>query len=153
MVPSAEDHTLYPWKLGNLWDFRPDSDNQPNYPKVGTNGDGYWYYNTILNEVGAIGPDSAGANNIVATGYNDGSLYLVDNERNNFPWVVVNSGAPKSVSSFLDAWKNDKGMYDDQFPSYCQPDFPPISSGGINYKSGKSITYILDFISPLKIGE
>lgn len=148
LPPTPADHTLYPWNLGYLWDFKKDSSG-PSVP--GTNGSKYWYYNTILNEVGAIGPDSAGSNNIVATGYNDASLYLVDNERNNFPWVVVNSGAPESVSSFLDAWKNDKGMYDNQFPSYCQPDFPPISSGGINYKSGKSITYILDFISPLKI--
>lgn len=139
----------YPWKLGYVWDFEAD----PNGPQAaGTNGNGnYWYYNTILNEVGGVAPIGPEPNNTEATGYNDGSLYLVDNERNNFPWVIVNSGAPGSVRDLLNNWEGDTGMYDTEFPSYCQDTFPPKLSNGVGYKSGNSIKYILDFISPLKL--
>ena len=49
--------------------------------------------------------------------FNDGSVYHLSNERNNYPWVIINSTQPKSIDNLLkNTFNNDTGMYDRRTP-------------------------------------
>jgi|TARA_B110000879_G_scaffold209868_1_gene298624 hypothetical protein len=135
----------------------------------GSNGTGSgWYYNDILKHVGSIFPstttDDEGnksfANLTVPTGSNDNALYMVSNERNNFPWIIINSGAPASVVNLLNNMQGRTGMTGNmQLPTAAtspenipdeslDPTFPPALNGGISYE-GDGIQNIINFISPI----
>ena len=83
---------------------------------------------------------------------NDDDIYYLNNERNNFPWVIVNSGAPVSVEILLEEIKDTNGMYDELLPAIAirTGTFPPFVSRGIKYVGG-GIKSIKDFVSPLDI--
>lgn len=132
---------------GYVWEFKEED-------HTGTIGDGRWLYETITDAVGgefleemtAAKPETNEEDPPV---HNDHEIYNLDNERNNFPWLVVNSGRTESIKSFLQGWKGDKGMYDDEFPALAQPSWPPKKHGGIKFVK-KGIDGILDFMSPIE---
>ncbi len=83
--------------------------------------------------------------------FNDADIYVVDNERSNFPWLIVNSGQPSSVNSLLVSLNGANGMYDEQLPSIATSTgtFPPVVAGGSVSISPQGRVSILDYISPL----
>ena len=111
-----------------------------------------WYYNAMIFEVGGV---ELPAENVILTeptGENDAEIYYLNNERNNFPWVILNSGAPVSVGNLLEELENTNGMYDGVLPAIAirTGTFPPFVTGGIKYVGG-GIKSIKDFISPLDL--
>lgn len=82
--------------------------------------------------------------------FNDAEIYTVESERNNYPWVVIQSSQPASLKTFLENWEGDVGMYDDKLPQIAIDvgTYPPVVFGGITYVGG-GIRGILDYISPI----
>jgi hypothetical protein len=120
-------------------------------PEIGPQGTDY-YYNAMIFEVGGV---ELPAENVILTeptGENDAEIYYLNNERNNFPWVILNSGAPESVGNLLEELENTNGMYDGLLPAIAirTGTFPPVVTGGIKYVGG-GIKSIKDFISPLDL--
>ena len=78
--------------------------------------------------------------------FNDTELYELDNERNNYPMVIINSAAPESVDRLLAQRINGhNGMYDGKLPEIVKR-----SALNVNMKvdtNGRKM--ILDHISPL----
>ena len=133
---------------GYVWEWQEED-------HTGTIGDGRWLYETITDAVGgefveefqAI--DEPYTNKESPPIHYDNKIYNVDNERNHFPYVVINSTRPASIKTFLKDWEGKNGMYDDELPILAQSSYPPKKHGGIKYVKG-GITAILDFISPLE---
>jgi len=130
---------------GVEWDWVEGSETRGN---DGTD----WYYNAMIFEVGGV---ELPAENVILTeptGENDAEIYYLNNERNNFPWVILNSGAPESVGNLLEELENTNGMYDGLLPAIAirTGTFPPVVTGGIKYVGG-GIKSIKDFISPLDL--
>lgn len=130
---------------GVEWDW---VDGSPTGGNDGTD----WYYNAMIFEVGGV---ELPAENVILTeptGENDAEIYYLNNERNNFPWVILNSGAPESVGNLLEELENTNGMYDGLLPAIAirTGTFPPVVTGGIKYVGG-GIKSIKDFISPLDL--
>jgi len=109
-----------------------------------------WFYNSMIFEVGGVELPQQNVILITPTSKNDAEIYYLNNERNNFPWVIMNSGAPVSVGEMLEDLKDTNGMYDKVLPAIAirTGTFPPYVSGGIKYTGG-GIRSIKDFISPL----
>ena len=135
-------------KFGYVWEFKEET-------HTGTIGDGRWLYETITDAVGgeyveefqAVGEPYT--NEESPPIHYDDKIYNVDNERNHFPYVVINSTRPASIKSFLKDWEGKTGMYDDELPELAKSSYPPKKHDGIKYVKG-GITAILDFISPLE---
>lgn len=133
---------------GYVWEWKEET-------HTGTIGDGRWLYETITDAVGgefveefqAI--DEPYTNEETPPIHYDEKIYNLDNERNHFPYVVINSTRPASVKTFLEEWEGKNGMYDEELPELCKPSYPPKKYEGIKYVKG-GITAILDFISPLE---
>lgn len=130
--------------LGNAWTWTPGS-------PTGGNDQTDWFHNRILEKVGGIELPEEDVILTEPTTENDDDIYYLNNERNNFPWVILNSGAPASVETLLDELKDTNGMYDKLIPQIAinTDTFPPLIKGGIKYVGG-GIQAIKDFISPLK---
>jgi len=130
---------------GVEWDWVDGSDS-------GGNNGTEWYYNAMIFEVGGVELPAEDAILIEPTGENDAEIYYLNNERNNFPWVIMNSGAPVSVGTLLEELEDTNGMYDDLLPAIAirTGTFPPFVTGGIKYVGG-GIKSIKDFISPLDL--
>ena len=144
------------WEFGYLWDENPTLT-----PQI-TNGtfkgkDGFvplysdtvaWFYDTITYSISGIQvKEKIGT---PADGDNDGDIYHLDNERNHYPWRIVNGATAKSVRYMLDEILVEKtnGMYDDTLPAIVTEvgTYPPIK--GLRYvKDGKE--GIVNFISPI----
>ena len=143
---------------GFVWEFYDDEIDENGYDiylsNPGTIGDGRWLYETITDAVGgefleemtAAEPETNEEDPPV---HNDHEIYNLDNERNHFPWLVINSGRTESIKSFLEGWEGDKGMYDDEFPKLAKPSWPPKKHDGIKFVK-KGIDGILDFMSPIE---
>ena len=135
-------------RFGYVWEFKEETHE-------GTIGDGRWLYETITDAVGgefveefqAVGEPYT--NRESPPIHYDDKIYNVDNERNHFPYVVINSTRPASIKTFLEGWRGNNGMYDGQLPILAQSSYPPKKHGGIKYVKG-GITAILDFVSPLE---
>lgn len=136
---------------GYVWEM--DEDLLP--LNTGTIGDGRWLYETITQSVGgefveefqAVGEPYT--NEETPPRHYDEKIYNLDNERNHFPYVVINSARPASIKTFLQDWEGKNGMYDETLPRLAKSSYPPKKHGGIKYVKG-GITAILDFISPLE---
>ena len=121
---------------------------------TGTIGDGRWLYETITDAVGGEFLDEYTAkepetNEEDPPIHNDDEIYNLDNERNHYPYVVINSARPASIKTFLEEWEGKNGMYDENLPELAKDTYPPKKHGGIKYVKG-GIDAILDFISPLE---
>lgn len=77
--------------------------------------------------------------------FNDGEIYNLDNERNHYPWVVINSGQIASVNTLLQSMVGKTGMYDEELPVLSADTYPPLRSGGLQIDRKA----ILDYLSPL----
>lgn len=150
------------WKYGYLWD------DEPTVPPMILNGtykpvDGItaqysdviaWYYDTVTWTIGGIHVQELQDEDARIDGFpgipNDPDIYHLDNERNHYPWRIVNSATPKSIKFLLDEVlvEGTNGMYDDTLPAMATEigTYPPIK--GLTYvKDGKE--GILNFISPV----
>ena len=78
--------------------------------------------------------------------FNDSSLYHLDNERNNYPMIIINSAAPESIDRLLrDNIDGQTGMYDGSMPSVSMDSFGPKKGMAVSEGDRKKI---LDYISP-----
>ncbi len=78
--------------------------------------------------------------------FNDDLLYDLDNERNNYPMLIINSAAPESVDRLLAQRINGhNGMYDGKIPEMVRASEMDISMK-VDTNGRKMI---LDHISPL----
>ena len=143
--PEDDANTGYAWEWYNSND--PPNEEGPGYK-------GLWWWSHFVKEAGGIPTSPDRKSNITPTGDNDAEVYVLNNERNNFPWVIINSASPASVKTLLNTLKGSNGMFDGilpQFarnPQYMSPIFPPVVNNGISYEDG-GISAIADFISPL----
>lgn len=85
--------------------------------------------------------------------FNDAEVYELDNERNNYPMVIINSAQPESINHLLVSQiSNKNGMYDDTLPAildaHSQNELP-VKSGGMKI-TARGREMILAHISPLK---
>ena len=146
--PDAASHGDGGEYAGYVWEWQEET-------HTGTIGDGRWLYETITDAVGgefveefqAI--DEPYTNEETPPIHYDEKIYNVDNERNHFPYVVINSTRPASVKAFLQDWEGKNGMYDEELPELAKASYPPRRHNGIKYVKG-GIPAILDFISPLE---
>ena len=130
-----------------MWEWKEEN-------HTGTIGDGRWLYETITDAVGgefleemtAAEPETNEEDPPV---HNDHEIYNLDNERNHFPWLVVNSGRTESIKSFLQGWEGKNGMYDEDLPKLAKSSYPPKKHNGIKFVK-KGIDGILDFMSPIE---
>ena len=137
-------------RFGYVWEFKEET-------HTGTIGDGRWLYETITDAVGGEFIEEFQAEEEPTTNqeeppiHYDEKIYNLDNERNHYPYVVINSARPISIKSFLKDWEGKNGMYDEKLPELAEKHgtYPPVKHGGIKYVKG-GIDGILDFISPLK---
>ena len=144
----ARDHGDGGKYAGYVWEWQQET-------HTGTIGDGRWLYETITDAVGgefveefqAI--DEPYTNEEDTPIHYDDKIYNLDNERNHFPYVVINSTRPASIKTFLEEWEGKNGMYDEELPELAKDTYPPKKHEGIKYVKG-GITAILDFISPLE---
>ena len=134
-------------RFGFVWEFKEET-------HTGTEGDGRWLYQTISDVTGGVFLEEVlgtpGGNGETPTEFNDDEVYNVDNDRHHFPWIVINSAKVSSVKAFLEGWKGDNGMYDEELPKLAKDvgTYPPHVQGGIKFvKSG--VDGILDYVSPL----
>ena len=80
--------------------------------------------------------------------FNDDKVYEIDNERHNFPLIIVNSAQPASIEQMLnDQFNQQNGMYDDEVPALVDGSWPPSRKMQV---SAGQIKSILDYISPLE---
>ena len=132
---------------GYVWEWQEED-------HTGTIGDGRWLYETITDAVGGefveeFQAEEPSTNEDEPPIHYDEKIYNIDNERNHFPYVVINSARPVSIKSFLKEWEGKNGMYDEELPKLAKGSYPPKKHGGIKYVKG-GIDGILDFISPLQ---
>lgn len=150
------------WKYGYLWDDEPtvppmilNGTYKPVDGKVATKSDPIaWFYDTVTWTIGGIHVQELQEEDAIIDGFpgipNDPDIYHLDNERNHYPWRIVNSATPKSIKFLLDEVlvEGTNGMYDDTLPAMATEigTYPPIK--GLTYvKDGKE--GILNFISPV----
>ena len=145
--PDAADRGDGGEYVGFVWENETET-------HTGTEGDDRWLYQSITDAAGGIfleevlgAPSSSGTTPSV---FFDSDVYNIDNDRHHFPWIIVNSGAPKSVKFFLeDYWEGQNGMYDSDLPALAKETYPPAKHGGIKYvKDG--VDGIVDYISPIE---
>lgn len=111
-----------------------------------------WLYDTITYTLGGDQVEEVQGES--PDGDNDDMIYHLGNERNNYPWRIVNGSTPKSVYELLKKGplkKKSNGMYDGSVPELAEDcgTWPPLT--GIKYVKGKEKA-IVDFISPVGTG-
>ena len=107
-----------------------------------------WFYGTITYTIG--GDQVRERQGDAADGDNDDLVYHLDNERNNYPWRVVNGATAKSVKTMLEEVIKEKsnGMYDESLPALAEDvgTYAPLE--GLKFVKDK-IDGIVNFISPV----
>jgi hypothetical protein len=135
---------------GYAWNF-------PSSTPSGEEGSGKWRYDSIIaGTVNVALPSynsewSAGTASThvpgIRTTFNDAEIYHLDNERNHYPYIIVNSGQPASINTLLETLQGQNGMYDDELPTIASTDtYPPSSLIEITEEGAAAI---MDFISPI----
>jgi len=135
---------------GYAWNF-------PSSTPSGEEGSGKWRYDSIIagtvnialpsyNSEWSAGTASTHVPGIRTT-FNDAEVYHLDNERNHYPYIIVNSGQPASINTLLETLQGQNGMYDDELPAIASTDtYPPSSLIEITEAGAAAI---MDFISPI----
>lgn len=136
---------------GYKWNFGTET-------PLGNEGNSYFDWEIIMDTVGnpvklsSWNPNTktytASASSTTPATFNDASLYHVDNERNHYPFIIINSAQPGSLNTLLTNLNGDNGMYDGELPSLAKGTYPPKKEGGLTITSDDRVA-ILDFISPL----
>lgn len=138
---------------GYKWNFATETD-------PGEDNSGNWRWNSIVGSVAQpetltswTQVDASGTATATATTpaqFNDAELYNIDNERNHYPYIIVNSGQPASVDTLLQSLNGDNGMYDQVLPQIAVTTgtYPPVVEEGLTVDDDTRRN-ILDFISPL----
>jgi len=107
-----------------------------------------WFYGTITYTIG--GDQVTERQGDKADADNDGIVYHLDNERNNYPWRVINAASAKSVKNMLEnvIKEGSNGMYDGSTPQLAKDvgNYPP--NNGLKFVKDK-IDGIVNFISPV----
>lgn len=136
---------------GYKWNFSSET------PTGDENSDN-WFYDTIIETVAAPKMSSynkswtpqtmSSATATTPAVFNDAQIYHIDNERNHYPFIIINSGQPASINTLLQSLNGKNGMYDNTVPAIATATgtYPPIS--GIEITDGSRVS-ILDYISPL----
>jgi len=125
------------WSQGYIWTNTTTTFSGDNQSR--------WLYETITQSVG--GDAVQEKNGSIPNNDNDAELYHIDNERNHYPFRIINSTSPKSINNILTTIEGTNGMYDGAAPRLAKSSWPPRA--GIRYvKGGKK--GILDFISPIE---
>lgn len=145
------------WKYGYQWSENPEVPAQINVgtmkPKKGITAQYSdkiaWYYDTITWGIAGIHVEEK--QDVVPDGENDADIYHLDNERNNYPFRIIQSATPKSVRYMLDEIivEGGNGMYDETLPEMATEigTYPPTK--GFKYvKQGKD--GLVNFISPIE---
>jgi hypothetical protein len=108
-----------------------------------------WFYGTITY---TIGGDMVGeCQGDAADADNDGLIYHLDNERNNYPWRIINGATAQSVKNMLERSplvEGSNGMYDGSVPAIASEigTWPPTV--GLRFvKDG--VDGLVNFISPV----
>ena len=127
---------------GFVWKF--EEEDRPS-----GDGDDQWRYESITDCVGGdrIEEKTATpeAEKETPAVFNDEDVYHLDNERNNYPFVIVQSAQPQSIKDFLEENMQGKnGMYDDELPSLAQSSYPPTKGIKVD------VDAIVEYISPLE---
>lgn len=138
---------------GYKWNFSSET-------AQGEDNSGQWRWNSILGSVAQPetlsswnAVDASGTATATATTpavFNDAELYHLNNERNHYPYIIINSGQPASVDTLLQSLNGDNGMYDQELPAIAVTGgtYPPVLSNGLVITE-ETRRGILDFISPL----
>jgi hypothetical protein len=137
--------------VGYEWEF-------PTSTPTGDDNSGKWRYQSIIdgvvnikftsyNKDWAPGTESTHVPGIRTT-FNDAEVYQLDNERNHFPYIIINSGQPASVSTLLQTLQGQNGMYDNALPDIAglKGTYPPVNRIEITDAGAEAI---IDFISPI----
>lgn len=138
---------------GYKWNFSQETDQ-------GEENSGNWRWDSIVTAVAQ--PESLSSWSVVdASGtatatattpsvFNDAELYNIDNERNHYPYIIINSGQTASVDALLQTLNEDNGMYDQSLPAIAVTGgtYPPVVENGLTITVERRRD-ILDFISPL----
>ena len=128
---------------GFVWKFeredRPSGD-----------GSNQWRYESITDAVGGDRLESQNeepaGDKKTPTTFNDDKVYNLDNERNHFPFVIIQSAQAQSIKDFLTDWNGNNGMYDRELPTLSKGSYPPRKNNGIKITD---VDAIVDYISPL----
>lgn len=109
-------------------------------------------YSKIIQNVAGINVSNStekpSATSTTPAVFNDDAVYHLDNERNNYPLIIINSSAPESINRLLsNNIDRKRGMYDGSLPSISKGSFPPKNGISVDADNRK---IILDFISPAK---
>lgn len=137
--------------VGYTWNF-------PTETPTGDDESGKWRYQSIIdgvvninfasyNKEWAPGTESTHIPGI-RTRFNDAEVYQLDNERNHFPYIIVNSGQPASVSTLLQSLQGQNGMHDNALPDIAglKGTYPPVNRIEISNDGAEAI---IDYISPI----
>jgi len=141
---------------GYKWNFSSDT------PTGDGDESGHWWYDTIIRsgssptktssykETSTKRNAEASATSTTPSEFNDATIYGLDNERNNYPFIIINSGQPQSINTLLQSLDGDNGMFDGILPGpvTLNNTYPPQANNGLTI-SQKNRRAILDYISPL----
>lgn len=141
---------------GYKWNFSSDT------PTGDGDESGHWWYDTIIRsgssptktssykETSTKRNAEASATSTTPSEFNDATIYGLDNERNNYPFIIINSGQPQSLNTLLQSLDGDNGMFDGTLPGpvTLNNTYPPQANNGLTI-SQENRRAILDYISPL----
>jgi hypothetical protein len=141
---------------GYKWNFSSDT------PTGDGDESGHWWYDTIIRsgssptktssykETSTKRNAEAAATSTTPSEFNDATIYGLDNERNNYPFIIINSGQPQSINTLLQSLDGDNGMFDGTLPGpvTLNNTYPPQANNGLTI-SQENRRAILDYISPL----
>ena len=115
-------------------------------------------YHNIMRSVGGIEPRTHNGNGTysvtrpqaysgVTATFNDSQVYDVDNERHNFPLIIINSAQPESISTMLDqTFNNSDGVRGIPQVAKRRGNYGPKNRMQVSSSDKKKI---MEYISPL----
>ena len=136
---------------GYKWNFGTET-------STGDDESSTWRYDSIISGVVNILAPSYNKNWQAGTAsthtpgirstFNDAEVYHIDNERNHYPYIIVNSATPTSINNMLQDLQGENGMHDNALPDIAglTETYPPVQRIEITEEGAAAI---LDFISPI----
>jgi hypothetical protein len=127
--------------VGYVWSFESVSSGvEYGYSKIIENVSGI-----KLNDTNEVTPEPSAT---TPTTFNDSEVYDLDNERNNYPLIIINSAQPESINRLLsDNIDGKTAIYDGSPPAAAESTFGPSADMSVGEDDRKNI---LQYISPMK---